>query len=77
MSDVSQLASRVGGEGEWGSELPISLHYLAQVEGQEGELRSLPLTKNSLHIYTDIWAICTLSRILFSPKAVSFLFFDA
>jgi hypothetical protein len=34
MSDISQLASKVGGEGEWGNKLPISLHYLAQAEGK-------------------------------------------
>ncbi len=28
MSDISQ-----GGEGEWGTRLPLSLHYLAQGEG--------------------------------------------
>jgi hypothetical protein len=46
MSDISQLASSVGegGEGSWGSKLPISLHYLAQGEGQGGGLRSLPLS---------------------------------
>jgi hypothetical protein len=45
MSDISQLASRVGGGGEveWGSKLPISLHYSAKGEGQGGGLRSLPL----------------------------------
>jgi hypothetical protein len=32
-----------GGEGDWGNKLPISLHYLAQGEGQGGGLRSLPL----------------------------------
>ncbi len=42
MSDISQLDSRVG-EGEWGTKVPISLHYLAQGEGQLGGLRSLPL----------------------------------
>ncbi len=42
--DISQLASRVGGgdEGEWGRKLPISLHILAQGEGQGGGLCSLP-----------------------------------
>jgi hypothetical protein len=44
MSDISQLASRVGGgEGEWGNKLSISLHYLAHGEGQGEGLRSLPL----------------------------------
>ncbi len=39
MSDISQLASRVGGEkGGVGQILPISLHYLAQGEEQEGGL---------------------------------------
>ncbi len=41
-----------GGEGEWGTKLPISLHYLAQGEGQGGGLGSLPLaqTEELLHI---------------------------
>ncbi len=46
MSDISQIASRGGGgggKGEFGTKFPISLHYLAQGEGQGGELRSLPL----------------------------------
>ncbi len=46
MSDISQIASRVGGRGgDWerGSKLPISLHYLVQGEGTAGGLRSLPL----------------------------------
>ncbi len=37
------MGVRGGGEGEWGSKLPISLHYLAQGEGQGWGLRSLPL----------------------------------
>jgi hypothetical protein len=45
--DISQLANRVGGgggcEGQWGSKLLLSLHYLVQEEGQGGGLRSLPL----------------------------------
>jgi hypothetical protein len=37
LSDISQLASRVGGrEGELGKILSISLHYLAQGERQGG-----------------------------------------
>jgi hypothetical protein len=32
MSDISQLAIMVGGEGVWGSK-PVSLHYLAKEEG--------------------------------------------
>jgi hypothetical protein len=48
MSDISPLASRVGGEGDWGAQVPLSLHYLAQGEGQgEGGLRSLPLVLSS------------------------------
>ncbi len=39
----SQLAE--WGEVEWGIKLPISLHYLAQGEGQGGGLRSLPLVR--------------------------------
>ncbi len=38
----SYLARR-GGEGEWGSKLPISLHYLTKGEGSGRGLRSLPL----------------------------------
>jgi hypothetical protein len=45
MSDILQIASRVGGEGEWDTKLPISLHYLAQGEGQRGGLCSLPLVR--------------------------------
>jgi hypothetical protein len=41
MTDISQLANRVGGAVS--SPPPISLHYLAQGEGQGGGgLRSLP-----------------------------------
>jgi hypothetical protein len=43
MSDISQLANRMGAEGEWGAKVPISLHYLSQGEGKGGWLRSLPL----------------------------------
>jgi hypothetical protein len=43
MSDISPLASRVGGEGVWGNKIPLSLHYLAQGEGMVGGLRSLLL----------------------------------
>ncbi len=43
MSDISSLASRVGGEGDWGNKVPLSLHYMAQGEVQGGGLRSLPL----------------------------------
>jgi hypothetical protein len=45
MSNISQLASRVGGGGgeeEWGTKVPILLHYQAQGEGQGGGLQSLP-----------------------------------
>ena len=45
MSDISQLANGVGGEGEWGTKVTILLHYLAQGEGQGGGFRSLPLGK--------------------------------
>ncbi len=34
-------------EGEWGSKLPISLHYLAQGEGQGGGFGSVPLIRSS------------------------------
>ncbi len=40
---VFQAREKGGGEGEWGSKLPKSLHYLAQGEGQGGGLRSLLL----------------------------------
>jgi hypothetical protein len=43
MSHISQLASRVGGEGEWGIKFPLSLHYLAQGEWQGRGLRFPPL----------------------------------
>jgi hypothetical protein len=36
LSAISQLASRMGGEGELGKILSISLHYLAQGERQGG-----------------------------------------
>jgi hypothetical protein len=40
MSDISQLTSRVGEGGgvgeEWDTKVPISLHYLAQGDGQRG-----------------------------------------
>jgi hypothetical protein len=42
----SYVAIKVWGggvEGEWGSKVPISLHFLAQGEGQGRGLRSLPL----------------------------------
>jgi hypothetical protein len=37
MSGISQLVSRMGGggggEGEWGTKVPISLHYLTSGRG--------------------------------------------
>jgi hypothetical protein len=54
-------------EGEWGSKLPISLHYLAQGEGQGGGLRSVLLIRSSppphtpMHYNTSVhcrgWAL--------------------
>ncbi len=41
MSDISQLASRWRGGGNWGTKVPISLHYLAQ--GGGGCVPSPPL----------------------------------
>jgi hypothetical protein len=65
LSAISQLASRVGGrggEGEWGSDLPISIHYLAQGEGQGGGLRSPSLTMTCIlsaaQIYTQLHLHC-------------------
>ncbi len=50
MSDISQLASRVGGKREWGTKLPTTLYYLAQEEGQGGGLLSIPLLPINLFV---------------------------
>jgi hypothetical protein len=59
MSDISQLASRVGRER--GSEaitlVYISLHYLAQGEGQRGRLCSFPLDKTNAIVLSSHTAI--------------------
>jgi hypothetical protein len=61
MSDISQLASRVGGGGV-GQSLSIPLHYLAQGERQGGAdpclslggLRSLPLPSTAIVVHHDV-----------------------
>jgi hypothetical protein len=63
---ITQLASRVGGEGELDKILSISLHYLAQGESQGGGKRSnfLPLDWDHLAA-----AVCASAPDLESPGA--------
>jgi hypothetical protein len=51
MSDISQIACGGGGgvEGEWGTKLPISLHYLAQGKGQRGGVFPLMTLHENKH----------------------------
>ncbi len=56
-----------GGQGEWGSKLPISFQYLAQGEGQGGGFRSFPLLDNYMRTvggtnpHTVTFALCAIT----------------